>query len=404
MAAERDEFKSKLEKCADYEEIKRELEVIKSIELATAGDDEEQEDASEGKTAAGGSGKEDTLEQLLLARNKKLSNELTVLRVSHRDLQNQLQSLQGDLTKTKQDLEQSQKLSRTLENDLLQMQSHTPNISSALSVAPTHASRFPPRSMRTGRVSPTSSIISGFDHSNNTLDAIRAGEPVGGGSGILPMVQAQRDRFKQKNDQLEEELAKTYATVRSLRQEVASLQKDNLNLYEKTRYVNTYNRHGGESSSLSGFGGKGSPLNYQEPGIGNTIDPSTVSRYSSAYEAQISPFAAFRGRESARAMKQMSLPERIVFSVTRLVLANRTSRNMFAAYCIAIHFLLFVFIYKLSIMSGLLHDSTLGGMSRTADGAGAPAGGVDLTQMLDGQGQGGSQGGGQLGGDWQHDG
>lgn len=399
IAAERDELKSKLEKCADYEDIKRELEVIKSIELATTGDDEEQDDGSEAKTEAGNSGKEDTLEQLLLARNKKLSNELTVLRVSHRDLQNQLQSLQGDLSKTKQDLEQSQTLSRTLENDLLQMQSHAPNISSAMSVAPTYVSRYPQRSMRTGRVSPTSSIISGFDHSGSTLDAIRAGEPVGGGSGILPMVQAQRDRFKQKNDQLEEELAKTYSTVRSLRQEVASLQKDNLNLYEKTRYVNTYNRHGGGSSSSSGFGGKASPLGYREPGSGNDNDSSTVNRYSSAYEAQISPFAAFRGRESARAMKQMSLPERIVFSVTRLVLANRTSRNMFAAYCVAIHFLLFVFIYKMSIMSGLLHDSTLGGMSSTADGAGAPAGGVDLTQIID-QGQGASDGDSG----WQHDG
>ncbi|KAI5291227.1 hypothetical protein KEM54_005777 [Ascosphaera aggregata] len=405
ITAERDELKSKLEKCVDYEDIKRELEVIKSIELTTAGDDDEQDDHGDSKLVAGSSsGKEDSLEQLLLTRNKKLSNELTLLRVSHRDLQSQLHALQGDLSKTKSDLEQSQKLSQTLENDLLQLQSHTPNMSSALSVAPTHASRYPQRSLRTGRVSPTSSIISGFDHSGSTLDAIRAGEPVGGGSGILPMVQAQRDRFKQKNDQLEEELSKTYATVRSLRQEVASLQKDNLNLYEKTRYISTYSRHGGGggggsavrndggSLSAAGFGGKNSPMGIREPGSGSDIDPSTVSRYSSAYEAQMSPFAAFRGRESARALQRMSLPERMVYSVTRLVLANRTTRNLFAAYCVAIHFLLFVFIYKMSVLSGLVHESTLGGKSSTADGAGAPAGGVDLTQMLGNQDQKAGQG------------
>src|SRR5205823_175968 len=124
--------------------------------------------------------------------------------------------------------------------------------SSAMSVAPTYVSRY--HSSRKGRVSPTSSIISGFDNTTsppNTLEAIRAGEPVGGGSGILPMVQAQRDRFKHKNAELEEELSNTYRTVQSLRQEVASLQKDNLNLYEKTRYVSTYSRGGGAASSSS---------------------------------------------------------------------------------------------------------------------------------------------------------
>ena len=198
------------------------------------------------------------------------------------------------------------------------------------------------------------------------MEAIRAGEPVGGGSGILPMVQAQRDRFKQKNSKLEEELSKQYNAVSSLRQEVASLQKDNLNLYEKTRYVSTYNRNQ-QASSASAYS-----HNPQSTTIQMSPDSSsglTMDRYRSAYEANLSPFAAFRGREATRAYKRMSLPERIVFSVTRLVLANRTSRNLFAAYCVALHVLIFVMLYWMQTADIVKHASHLGEAVKAAGSA-----------------------------------
>jgi homeobox protein cut-like len=152
------------------------------------------------------------------------------------------------------------------------------------------------------------------------------------------MIQAQRDRFKEKNQQLEEELAKAYATVTSLRQEVASLQKDNLNLYEKTRYVSAYSRGPTTTSSSSYSGAPGHTAVY-------TSDDGASDRWKPQYEANISPFAAFRGREAARAYKRMSFPERIIFSLTRIVLSTRTSRNLFATYCVALHILVFLMLY-----------------------------------------------------------
>ncbi|KAK2821830.1 hypothetical protein FQN49_007633, partial [Arthroderma sp. PD_2] len=369
VTLERDELREKLAKVADYNDIKRELEVIKSIEFST-GDEEPDAAIDDTKTT---SSKENNLEQLLLARNKKLSNELTILRVSHQDLEGQLETLREELSRTNAELEQSRKLATKLENDLLQMQRETSN-SAAMSVAGTYVSRYPHGSRR-GRVSPTSSIISGFDNtmSPNTMEAIRAGEPVGGGSGILPMVQAQRDRFKQKNGELEEELSKTYSIVKSLRAEVASLQKDNLILYEKTRYVSTYNR--GQASTSS----SATPYSNRPNATAIQIDSDTPSglsldRYQSAYEAQISPFAAFRGRESARAYKRMSVPERIIFSITRMVLANRASRNLFAAYCLALHVFLFIMLYTMSTAgvekhAGIMLDHATGQNIGAADGS-----------------------------------
>ena len=335
------ELRTKVQKWGDYDEIKRELDVLRSIELSVEEDDETAEQPANGsiETANGQS-----LEQLLLARNKKLSSDMTLLRVAHQDTQQQLEDLQEEFSRTNAELEKFQKLASTLENDLLRVQEEASNVlpSSGMSVAGTYTSRYP-GSMRRGRASPTSSIISGYDaqprSASTTLEALRSGEPVGGGSGILPMIQAQRDRFKQKNQQLEEELQKTHATVTSLRQEVTSLQKDNLTLYEKTRYVTAYSR-GSNMTSSSAYSAAPSHTSIQ-PDDDINID----QRWKSQYEANISPFAAFRGREATRAYKRMSLPERTIFSLTRIVLATRISRNLFAVYCVALHVLVFVMLY-----------------------------------------------------------
>lgn len=392
-AVERDELRSRLEKMADYDDVRRELEMIKTIEFTTGDEDEDTEAATEGVAestngAATKSKEKNSLEQLLLARNKKLTDELTLLRVSHRDLQGQLEALGDELATTKAELEKSRGLSTTLENDLLRVQDEAANAfpSSAMSVAGTYSSRYP-HSAR--RASPTSSIISGFDQSAasaNTMDAIRAGEAVGGGSGLLPMIQAQRDRFKKKNSELEEELSKMYSTIKSLRQEVSSLQKDNLNLYEKTRYVSTYNR-GGHGASTSASSYANAPPSTTVYSSADTPSGLSLDRYQSAYEARISPFAAFRGRESARAYKRMSLPERIIFSLTRIILANRTSRNLFAGYCFALHLLLFVMLYMMSTMEIEKHTT----MSAVGNTAAAAYGGSGSSGSLRGD-------------DWQQEG
>lgn len=391
MKDERDSLKSKVQKWSDYEDVKQELEVLKSIEFSTGDDDDL--DVSDSALAQNGSskGKGESLEQLLLARNKKLGDELTILRVSHQDLQNRLQSVQDDLSRANGELEKSQNLITTLENDLANVHDSANAYPSAPSVAGTYASRYPSSvhpaansfAGRKGRISPTSSIISGFDPRSaslgtTTLEQLRSGEPVGGGSGILPMITAQRDRFKKRNTELENELSESHRTVSGLRQEIASLQKDNLNLYEKTRYVSTYSRTGPTASTASAYASNPNPATIQMSSSNTTSSGLALDRYRSAYESNISPFAQFRGRESARAYKRMSLPERIVFSITRMVLATRTSRNLFAGYCVALHLLVFFALYFMGSNDVEQHASNLGkSVVAAAAGPLAQAAGAD---------------------------
>jgi homeobox protein cut-like len=303
-------------------------------------------------------------------------------------LQSRLETLQNEFSTTSAELERSKNLAATLESDLEKVQQEAANAfpSTAISVAGTYTSRYPHSSYKSTRgggrpTSPTSSIISGFDPSSGpgTLESLRAGEPVGGGSGILPMITAQRDRFKKKNTELEGELQKSYQNISTLRSEIASLQKDNLNLYEKNRYVSTYNR-GTTSSAFASATDNPSTIQIDEPDTPASASRPPFDRYRSAYEANLSPFAAFRGRESARAFKRMSLPERAVFQVTKMVLATRTSRNLFAGYCLGLHLLVLMMLFSMGSGGGehvikaagpILAQQAAGANARAAGGGGA---------------------------------
>lgn len=248
------------------------------------------------------------------------------------------------------ELEKSRALVATLESDLEKVQSEAANaFPSNASVAGTYTSRYPHSTLRRGRAtSPTSSIISGFEGTADSPGRSSTGEPIyGGGSGMLPMITAQRDRYKRKNAELETSLQKADQTIASLRSEVQSLQRDNLNLYEKTRYVSTYSRNAPSTSGTAYGAGTGHTSISIDDGSSHSLD----QRYKPAYEANLSPFAVFRSRESSRALRRMSVPERAVFQITKMVLATRTSRNLFAIYCFGLHMLVLFMLYYMGSCS-----------------------------------------------------
>ncbi len=51
----------------------------------------------------------------------------------------------------------------------------------------------------------------------------------------------QRDRFRQKNLELEEQHRATQTQVKSLKSDLEGLRNDNLKLFEKLRYTSTFN-------------------------------------------------------------------------------------------------------------------------------------------------------------------
>lgn len=83
------------------------------------------------------------------------------------------------------------------------------------------------------------------------------------------------------------ELRKQFQTISELRIETKTLQSDNLKLYEKVRYMQSYRDESRTGSSTLNSLGAGPSTKYDE-----------LNKYHSRYEESMNPFELFRGRVS----------------------------------------------------------------------------------------------------------
>jgi homeobox protein cut-like len=83
-----------------------------------------------------------------------------------------------------------------------------------------------------------------------------------------------------------QELRKQFQIISELRTEIKNLQSDNLKLYEKVRYMQSYREEAGSR-----------PLTMQlDPLPAPAGRPDDMREYSARYEEAMNPFEAFRGR------------------------------------------------------------------------------------------------------------
>jgi homeobox protein cut-like len=126
--AEVDALKTKLKTYADYDEVKRELEILKYVEFAGLDPDDDWSSPDEDEDgvhlpdpnadkANAQHGK--SLEVLLATKNKRILEELTRFRILHTSLEASLKSTQDELADTRAELAKQQALCEKLETDLL---------------------------------------------------------------------------------------------------------------------------------------------------------------------------------------------------------------------------------------------------------------------------------------------
>lgn len=106
-------------------------------------------------------------------------------------------------------------------------------------------------------------------------------------TSILPIITSQRDRFRLRNGELEEELRRQFETLSELRTEIKLLQADNLKLYEKVRYLQSYRDEGPNNANRSAYQGNSAGRDEE------------LGKYQNKYEESMNPFEAFRGRVSS---------------------------------------------------------------------------------------------------------
>uniref|UniRef100_A0A8C4R0I8 Protein CASP n=1 Tax=Eptatretus burgeri TaxID=7764 RepID=A0A8C4R0I8_EPTBU len=197
------ELERHLRSQSDYEEIKAELRLLRSVELAHKSEADEEE------------GEGEPLEVLLLERSRRLQDELAALRASAGESAAQFLDLETRHKEVEKVASDQKELIGRLEHDL-QM---------------------------------TLPLIGKRTEAEGMADAEKVAEPVVEATTrflsqspqpLLEIVTNQRERLRQKNQELEAECRKHRQTLQGVQQEVESLRADNVALYGKIQFLQGY--------------------------------------------------------------------------------------------------------------------------------------------------------------------
>ncbi|XP_075246212.1 protein CASP-like [Convolutriloba macropyga] len=143
---------------------------------------------------------------------------------------------------------------------------------------------------------------------------------------LLSIVSSQRERFKARNQELEVENKGYQQKIGVLRGECDKLRTDNVKLYEKIKYLQSYNQTLRSESK-------------------NDVE----NRYSAEYENKLDPFTTFSQRERQRKYANLAGFEKVVLNVGQLIFANRRARIMAFVYAMLLHALVFMVLYRFSL-------------------------------------------------------
>lgn len=298
------QLEEKLKGQADYEEVKKELNTLKSMEFAP----------SEG---AGTQDSTKPLEVLLLEKNRSLQSENATLRISNSDLSGRCAELQIRLTEATAKVVEQKELIARLEQDLSTIQSiQRPDAEGAseqgLEKIPEPIKEA--TALFYGPVVPTSGTL-----------------PEGQVDSLLSIISSQRERFRTRNQELEAESRMAQHTIQALQSELDSLRADNIKLFEKIKFLQSY------------------------PGRGSGSD-DTELRYSSQYEERLDPFSSFSKRERQRKYLGLSPWDKATLGMGRLILSNKMARTIGFFYTLFLHCLVFLVLYKLAWSESVERD------------------------------------------------
>ena len=80
------------------------------------------------------------------------------------------------------------------------------------------------------------------------------------------------------------------------------------------------------------------------------------SRYQGEYERRLDPFQSFSQAERKRKYGQLSVAEKVILSLVRFIVSNKTARLMVTLYSVLLHVLVFVVLYKMAMTESCKHD------------------------------------------------
>ena len=201
---------------------------------------------------------------------------------------------------------------------------------------------------------------------------------------LVDILRGQRDRFRGKVLELEKQCQQLRTELAAEKKRGAQVTQDNVKLFQKVKYLQSYSRAGSGSGQGDGGGGSGGGSSGDQLDIVETGGTGGSARrrqdgladfeapYSRMYEETVNPFTVFnrycmeellsRGhlhrcgwfahgcgcgvrqqcrREKQRRYKNLTTAEKITLSSSRFFLSNKYARNFIFFYSLALHLLVF---------------------------------------------------------------
>lgn len=180
---------------------------------------------------------------------------------------------------------------------------------------------------------------------------------------MLEIVRGQRDRFRERMKELQSEKNRIEELAQSYKSSVTRLENDNMQLYHKIRYLQSY-RGGGSSSSGSSnstanhrvFPGGLGASSALEDGAG-FAGGDVEAKYRGIYEEKMNPFVQFNKMESQQRYTNLNVVDKILLSSARMFLGHRITRNIAFSYILLLHFLVFATLYTFMHGCGISNES-----------------------------------------------
>ncbi|XP_019163228.1 PREDICTED: protein CASP-like isoform X3 [Ipomoea nil] len=260
------------------------------------------------------------LESLLLDKNRKMEHELTQLKIKLSERASLLESAEAKIDELTAKVGEQQRLIQKLEDDILKGYSSKDKKSNIFDDWDLSESRG---------TEPSENVEQ--KHTSSDQDQ----------SSMLKVICNQRDRFRSRLRETEEEIRQLKEKIGVLTAELEKTKADNVKLYEKIRYVQDYN-----SERVISRGSK----KYAEDleiGFGSDVE----SKYKKMYEDDINPFAAFSKKERDQRYKDLGLRDKITLSSGRFLLGNKYARTFAFFYTIGLHILVFTCLYRMSALT-----------------------------------------------------
>eukprot|EP00741_Cyanophora_paradoxa_P009913 tig00000157_g9603.t1 len=369
------------------EQLKQQLRIMQAVEF----------NHIEGEGEEGAAAAASDLEAALMAKNRTLEATATKLKVRAQDAESELEAKTRALeTLTREAAEQKALIAR-LEEDLLRAAAagegeggnETPSAAGAGARAPSvgpaapssfhsspeqHAGGAPRSGSVAGAVAARLAAVAaaeaaaaaggtgGSRPKNDDLgDLWGAEEPelvdplsrpmtpapgtAGAGAGsMLDIIRSQRDRFRKRMQELEIDNQRMKRQLDAAVAEAQQLKQDNVALYEKIRYVQSY-------PDLAAAGGAQKNRQLPKRRQADIESGDVEGRYKALYDEKYNPFAAFSQKQRQDAVKQLSVPERLTLRGSEFFLRNKVFRTFLFFYSLALHLLVFTTLYRLSTYS-----------------------------------------------------